>query len=179
MSVIALTGIKSIIDVQEITSKVTEQMKAIQTSFFYLESDIRYLVNRGIRDELGGKEAALQSGTSGFPLLSLTRDGRRNPQQLNRSSLIRVAYRLREKTLIRSQYASLDRGSEAVSMNRELLNNVNELEFRFLDANNRWVDFWPPITPGTITSDLPHAIEVIIRHETLGKLRRLIPISGT
>jgi len=179
MSVIALTGIKSIMDAQEVTNKVSAQMKAIQSSFFYLERDIRYIVNRGVRDELGGTEAALQSGTSGFALLSLTRDGRRNPQQLNRSSLIRVAYRLREKTLLRTQFASLDRGSEAIAMNRDLLGNVEELNLRFLDANNRWVDFWPPVNPGAISSDLPRAIEVVIQHETLGKIRRLIPVTGT
>jgi len=178
MSITALTGIKSIMDSQELTNKVAAQVKSLQSTFFYLERDFRFAIDRSIRDEFGDPEPALKADNTGSLGLTLTRMGASNPQGLKRSSLIRVRYRLKDETLIRSRYKNLDRAGEGEALERSLLDNVEELEFRFLAQNNQWNDFWPPIDPASSERPLPKAIEITLNHKELGKLTRLFPLPG-
>jgi len=181
ISVIALTGLKTIIDAQQITNKVADQIKELQSTMFYLEQDVRYTVDRDIRDEFGDTQPAVHAGNTGITGMSLTRAGLRNPQGLSRSNMIRVHYRLSDNSLIRSQYKSLDRISESDKFDRQLMSNVDDLEFRFLDSKYQWVNFWPPVTVNTQGSqvNLPKAIEITISHQYLGKITRLISLPGS
>ena len=177
MSVIAITGIKSILDAQEQTNKMAGQVRALQNTFYYIEQDFRHAIDRDIRDEFGDSQAALLSGNTGLPGLSLTRAGRRNPQGLLRSSLMRVNYRLDEGTVIRSRFANVDRGAEAKTFDRELIGDIEELEFRFLAEDNKWVGFWPQVAnPLGGAKGLPRAIEVTLRHETMGKIVKVVAL---
>lgn len=179
ISVIALTGLKTIIDAQEITNKVADQMKELQSTMFYLEQDIRFAINREIRDEFGDTRPAVLAGNTGITGLSLTRAGLRNPLGLSRSNMIRVHYRLRDNALMRSQYRNLDRRSETDKFERQLMSNVDDLEFRFLDSNHQWVNFWPPVKTQGSQTNLPKAIEITISQQYLGKITRLISLPGS
>ncbi len=178
MSITALTGIVAIMDAQELTNKVGAQIKSLQSMFFYLDRDLRYAIERGIRDEFGDTQAALKADNTGAQGLALTRIGASNPQGLKRSSLVRVRYWLKDDTLIRSQYKSLDRAGEGESLNRNLIDQIEELEFRFLGQNNEWTTFWPPINPASNQRALPKAIEITLTHEKMGKIMRLFPLPG-
>lgn len=178
MSITALTGIKAIMDSQELTNRVAAQVKSLQSTFFYLDRDLRYAIERGIRDEFGDPQAALKADNTGAQGLALTRIGVSNPQGLKRSSLVRVRYWLKDNTLIRSRYKSLDRAGEGESLDRNLIDQVEELEFRFLKQNNEWINFWPPINPASDQRVLPKAIEITLTHEKMGKIMRLFPLPG-
>ena len=177
MSILALTGIKSILDTQELTDKTSKLVRSLQNTFHYIEQDFRHAINREIRDEFGDVQAAVLSGNTGLPGLSLTRAGRKNPQGLLRSSLMRVRYQLDDGVVIRSRYASLDRGGDAQSFDRHLIDHVEELEFRFLNKDNKWVGFWPQDAgAGGVTTALPRAIEVTLRHQSMGKIVKVVAL---
>ena len=178
MSIVALSGIKSIMDSQVLTNEVVNRIKQLQKTFFYLEQDIRYTLERNIRNEFGDPVPALVASNAGTQGLALTRMGVSNPQGLQRSSLIRVRYLIRDNTLVRSRYRVLDGAADIDSINRKLINQLEELEFRFLQANNEWTDTWPPINPIANQTLLPRAIEIVITHETMGKITRIVDLPG-
>jgi len=181
MSVIALTGIKSVSDAQQMSQKVTADLQQLQNTLFYLEQDLHYALDRPVRDELGDELPAIIAGNTVGQGIQLTRIGQRNPQGLNRSSLMRIGYRLRENELLRERYARLDRTAEQPSQTRVLMQNIEEFEYRFLhtkDGRPDWSSFWPPIRsePGPIA--LPRAVEIRIKHTSLGDITRLIDLPG-
>lgn len=178
MSIVALTGIKSIMDSQALTDEVVNRIKLLQKTFFYLEQDIRFTVERNIRNEFGDPVPALVASNTGTQGLAMTRMGVSNPQGLQRSSLIRVRYLIKDNTLVRSRYRVLDGASDTDILNRKLINQLEELEFRFLQANNEWTDNWPPINPIANQTVLPRAIEIVISHETMGKITRIVDLTG-
>ncbi len=178
MSIVALTGIKTIIDSQETTNKVAARIKSLQNTFFYFNQDLRYAIARDIRDEFGDSQAAMQAGNAGPQGLALTRIGIGNPKGSKRSSMIRVRYWLSEDKLIRSRYKTLDRAGEAETLDRLLIDNIDELEFRFLDEGNEWQASWPKIIPGATSATLPKAVEVNLTHQEMGTIRRIIPLAG-
>jgi len=177
MSVIAITGIKTVLDSQEQTDKVTAQMKSLQTTLFHIEQDLQFVSNRSIRDEYGDTQAALKAGNSGIQGLAITRSGIRNPQGLKRSNLIRVQYWLDDGTLMRGRFKSLDRGQDKEAIERKLIDKIDEFEFRFLNSKNEWSGFWPPISTGSLApAGLPKAIEISLTHNSLGNIKRLIAL---
>ncbi len=178
MSVVALTGITTILNSQEGTEKVAVQIKSLQNTFFYLDRDLRYAIARDIRDEFGDSEAAMVADNTGPQGLALTRIGIGNPQGVKRSSMVRVRYWLRDDTLMRSRYKTLDRAGEPESLDRALIDKLDELEFRFLDADNQWQNAWPPLNPTAKQKPLPRAIEINLTHQELGKITRVIPLPG-
>jgi general secretion pathway protein J len=178
MSVVALTGIKAILDSQEATDRVAVQIKSMQNTFFYFDQDLRYAIARDIRDEFGDTQAAMLADNAGPQGLALTRIGIGNLQGAKRSSMVRVRYWLKENTLIRSRYKTLDRSGEPESLDRALMENVEELEFRFLGDSKEWLPSWPPLDPTAGRKALPRAIEINLTHEQMGKLTRIIPLHG-
>ncbi|NOY67771.1 MAG: type II secretion system minor pseudopilin GspJ [Gammaproteobacteria bacterium] len=177
MSIVAITGIKSVLDSQKQTDRVANLIKSLQNTLFYLEQDIQYISNRSIRDEYGDVQTAVKAGNDGLQGLSLTRGGLRNPQGLKRSSLVRVHYWLDDNILMRSQFKSLDRGPDREVINRQLIDQVDDIEFRFLNNKNEWVNFWPqPGSQTTSPAALPIAMEITLTHNKLGKIKRLFAI---
>ena len=176
MSVIAITGIKSVLDAQESTNKVANLMRSLQNTLFYLEQDLQYVSNRNIRDEYGDEQTAIKAGSSGIQGLAITRAGIRNPQGLKRSNLVRIRYWLDNNTLIRSRYKSLDRGPDNETIDRKLIDQIDEIEFRFLNNENKWIGFWPQPVQQNTAQELPRAVEITLTHIELGKIKRLIAL---
>jgi len=176
MSVLALTGIKSVIDSQEQINQVASEIQLLQSTLHYLEQDLQFASNRAVRDEYGDEQAAIKAGNTGLQGLSLTRGGIRNPQGLKRSNLVRVRYWLNENTLMRSRYKSLDRGPENGVIERRLLDQLDEFELRFLNKKNQWLTFWPPVEQADNEPVFPRAIEVTLTHNKMGKIKRLIAL---
>lgn len=181
MSIVALTGIKSIMDSQALTDKVVERITQLQKTFFYLEQDLRYTLDRNVRNEFGDNLPALVASNTGTQGLALTRMGVSNPQGLLRSSLVRIRYLLKENTLVRTRYSILDGAGDSnnTSLDRNLIDQLEELEFRFLQTNKEWTDNWPPINPVAGEKPLPRAVEIKLTHETLGKVSRIVVLPGS
>ena len=160
-----------------ITSQMSE-LQSLQRALQAIGNDLAQLQPRPVREP--------GSPTSRPPLLAdlrnvyiveLTRGGYANPLGLPRASAMRVAYRLDDGELIRSQWPALDNPLNAEARELVLLEDVARFELRFLgEGADTWTAEWPPL--GGNARAAPRAIELVIEHERWGEIRRLIEVRG-
>ena len=184
------------------------RLNAVQQALRIMEQDIELMQPRPVRDELGnGYQNAViamapgigasagssqsagtsqssgtsQSGLSASQpgLLTFTRGGWANPAGLPRSELQRVSYLLRDGKLIRRHLAVLDATAALPYEERELLDQVQTLGFRYMDGGLVWQTTWP--TPQLLNGPAqqllrarPVAIEITLQLKDWGKLQRIV-----
>ena len=180
------------------------RLSAVQQALRILEQDFELMQPRPVRDLLGtGYLQPLtlnQNAANGFTpsslggsnsnaaqqgqaLLSLTRGSWANPAGLPRSEMQRVSYLLRGDKLIRQHTPELDTTGAASFQERELLDQVESLSFRFMDASLGWSKTWPtPINAGSPPADQlrsrPVAVEITIKLKDWGILQRIVEVAG-
>jgi general secretion pathway protein J len=164
----------------ELLTDRMERLQALQKTVRLVSEDFLQLSPRPVRDELGDSlSASLDTDfQSGFAL-ELTRGGWSNPVVLPRGTLQRVAYRIEENELIRYHWRVLDRTFSNEPVSVPLLDGVESILFRFLQANGEWTDQWPPNNqagPGR-ARQRPLAVEVILTLESEGQITRLIEVA--
>lgn len=188
MSAMAYGGLSSMIEAKRQVDANLDHSQAMQQAIFRLQSDLEQLADRGIRDGFGDHRPAL-AGEADIGL-SFTRHGWRNPLGEPRAHLQRVRYRLDEENrLIRNHWRVLDRAQDSAPVETVLLEDVERLEWRYLDADRQWQDRWPPMdsnprAPGNapaeaaIDTPLPLAVELRLTTEDRGETRHLFAIPG-
>jgi len=157
-----------------------DRLQALQRTMRQLADDFQQLAPRPIRDELGDNyRPALDTGYQGGFALELTRSGWSNPLVLPRSTMQRVAYRIEDGVLIRYRWLTLDRtlGNEPVGV--EMLDEVQNIRFRFMQSNGEFVEQWPPLSSqgGPDLRQRPRAVEILVQLESEGELTRLIEVA--
>jgi general secretion pathway protein J len=181
LSAMAYGGLRNVIDNSRQTEGAMERLQQVQLAMLNLSRDFTQLSTRSIRDEYGNSTNYLLSGQGGDIIIEFTRGGRRNPAELLRSHLQRVAYKLEENKLSRLHWPHLDRTQEMQPYESVLLEDVENAGIRFLDSNNEWHSEWPPLDaagiPGTEAVSLA-AIEVSLELQDWGELVRLFKMSG-
>ena len=181
LSAMAYGGLRNVIDNSRQTESAMQRVQQVQLAMLNLSRDFTQLSLRSIRDEYGNSTNYLLSGQGGDIIIEFTRGGRRNPAELLRSHLQRVAYKLEENTLSRLHWPHLDRTQEMEPYESVLLEDVENAGIRFLDSNNEWHSEWPPLDttgiPGAETVTLA-AIEVSLELQDWGELVRLFKMSG-
>lgn len=164
----------------EILSNRMDRLQAVQRTMRVMGEDFFQLTPRPVRRELGDDYgAALQTSfESGFAL-ELTRAGWNNPMAMPRGTLQRAAYRVEEQQLVRYHWNVLDRTFSNELIGVALLDGVESILFRFMQANGEWTDQWPPQNaagpPGLRLR--PRAVEIILTLENEGTLTRLIEVA--
>ena len=180
LAALAYGALSQTLDSAELLNDRMDRLQAIQRTMRLLSEDLQQLAPRPIRDELGdGFGPALDTGfQSGFAL-ELTHGGWSNPVVLPRGTLQRSAYRIEEDELIRYHWMVLDRtlANEPVSV--ALLDGVESILFRFLQANGEWTEQWPPTNrPGALGArQRPRAVEIILTLTGEGELTRLLEVA--
>ena len=129
------------------------------------------------------QSAGSMAGQQGPALLSFTRGGWANPAGVPRSELQRVSYLLRDNKLIRQHLPVLDTTAATAVVERELLDQVEAVSFRFMDESLIWSATWPTsplqsLPPATLLRARPVAVEVTIRLKDLGVITRIIEVAG-
>lgn len=170
VSLMALQGMLSVFSTGEQTNTESKRLQSVQITFLNLQRDLNFISTREIRDEYGDNQSALKLSEEALYRMELSRDGYRNPAQLPRSSLQRIAYQLTENTLQRLQWPVMDRAPDSQTTKRTLLENVEELTIRVLDDKDEWHHEWPLPAGGRI---FPRAIEVTLALKDWGRLSRL------
>lgn len=169
MSVMAYTGLSTVIRGNEVITAKEESLKELQRTMMFLERDMRQLVPRPRTTGFNERAKAFDYGLDSEGLVEFSRAGNPNPIGLKRSSLQRVRYDLEEKTLTRKSWALVDHiDLEPTQM--ELLNEVESFELRLLDQNDEWQENWRDEV------QVPKAVEINIEHKRWGKISRLIPV---
>lgn len=187
LTVIAYTGLDSILKTRQQVEGYTERLQRLERTFYFLGKDIEQSVLREIRNEIGEKQPALKSATTGDFRLELTHIGWRNPAQTQRSTVQRVAYRIEGENLFREYWTVLDRPQKADSQKALILDKVKNLSFLFYDKELKTHEAWPllktqgeksedssePLRRTPLKSELPRAVEVKIEFEDWGEFKRL------
>jgi len=180
MATLAYGALSQTLVSAEMLNARMDRLQAIQRTIRLLSEDLQQLSPRPIRDELGdGIGPALDTDfQSGFAL-ELTHGGWSNPIVLPRGTLQRSAYRIEEDELIRYHWMVLDRtlANEPVSV--VLLDGVESILFRFLQANGEWTEQLPPSNrPGALGRRLrPRAVEFILTLAGEGEISRLLEVA--
>jgi general secretion pathway protein J len=178
MSVMAYGGLSQIISNNTSAEKSMARMQEVQLTMYTLTRDFNQIIQRDIRDEYGTEQSYLVADKNPDMVVEFTRGGHRNPANLLRSNLQRVAYQLNENKLIRLAWPQLDRVQGMEPYNSELLSNIEKFDLRYLDASAEWHDQWPPLnTDPAAALPLPVAIQVDMTLKDWGDIKRLYKVS--
>jgi general secretion pathway protein J len=156
------------------------RLQAVQQALRIMEQDIELMQPRPVRDELGNGYRNAVVVSQSVPL-TFTRGGWANPAGLPRSELQRVSYLLRDGKLIRRHLPVLDATAAVIYEERELLDQVVVLKFRYMDGGLVWQDTWPPPLPVPAQELLrarPVAVEITLQLKDWGQLQRIVEIAG-
>ncbi|MDQ7074750.1 MAG: type II secretion system minor pseudopilin GspJ [Gammaproteobacteria bacterium] len=177
LAVAAYSGLSSVLQTRSITAERSDQLNALQQTFYYFSDDLQQMIDRPIRDELGSQQASFITNQGDSLILAFSRSGWQNPLGSPRSQLQRVSYLLEDDTLYRQYWQHLDRIQGAKVHRRLLLSGIKEVELRFMDQNSRWQTRWPDARSGKPVP-LPRAIEIKLTLEPWGEITRLFEVPG-
>jgi general secretion pathway protein J len=182
MALMAYGGLSAVLNARAAVETSLARTAEIQKAVYRLQSDLEQARPRPIRDEYGDRQPAFVTRDEGREgrRVEFTRGGWRNPRLQRRSALERVSYGLKDGRLVRYSWLTLDRAREDALIEVPLLDGVESLEWRFLDAQRSWRDSWPPqaATGNTTPELLPLAVELNLETRDWGQIRylfRLIP----
>jgi len=181
LSAMAYGGLRSVIDNSQQTERSMQRLQQIQLTMLKISRDLTQLSQRRIRDEYGNSQDYILTVEGADVFIEFSRGGRRNPAELQRSHLQRVAYKLEENILSRLYWPHLDRTQEMQPYESILLEEVENVSIRFLDDNNEWHDEWPPLTAtgqADANPEVLSAIEFTLELQDWGELVRLFMVSS-
>lgn len=175
----ATAGLNAIIDQSTRANQSLNELNELQRAIRFLTTDLYQMHPRGVRDELGrGDEAPLIADNQGDYLIRFSREGWRNPAGIPRSSIQRVQYRLEGTTLVREYWPVLDHTLSLEPIKTDLLDNVENIEFEYLDYTGQWQNQWPPIQPDSAAEEWPRAVRLRLSLKNNGEIERLIEVAG-
>jgi len=179
LAAMAYGGLNTVLKARAATDLQAARLTQLQNTFFWLGRDLTQTVNRPVRDEYGDLQPALMGVEMGDYRLALTRGGWLNPADRPRGGLQRVAYGLRDDQLLRVYWNVLDRAQDSPPQESVLLDGVERLELRYLDAQKQWSDAWPNAAAGAAPNTAPpRAVEVTIETKAEGRITRLFGVAG-
>jgi len=200
IAVIAYRALDGAILAEEKINRATQEIDELDRVRQYLNNDMLYAVGRVWKDHFGEPRSALEGigddrlSTSELVadedyLLRLIRSNRDNLQDLPRSNLYVVGYRLTQdednqtRTLWRDSWGPVDGSNEPTVQQRQLLNGINTLSFEYLSASfeslsdEAWLSQWPA-TRGISSPKLPVAVRLTLGTDALGELQWLFQLTA-
>ena len=181
IGIMAWGGLSQVINQQTMARERAERWQAIQFAMRVVVQDLAQIQPRATRDETGEgyMPAVLAGPTAQFPI-EFSRGGWANPGGFPRGTVLRVAYQADEDKLVRIHWPVMDRTLSTPPVRQELLDGVDAIEMRFLDAAGQWHTEWPPLEVGgpQRTVERPRAIEFTLELKDFGRIWRLVEVSG-
>lgn len=176
----ATTLLKQMGDTKAHIEQRASQFAKLQSTHLRITQDLKQLIWRPWRDELGQRREAVIGGF-GKLVLHLTRAGWSNPLQRQRSDLQRVAYWLEDKKLYRLFLFQPDMAPKTKPVRQLLLEGVNRVDVEFIDRRGQILVYWPAneaaTQDGEVEQKVLSAIRVKLDLTSLGKVEWLIPVA--
>jgi general secretion pathway protein J len=178
IAIFAVLGLMStqmltrIIKIHDVAITRGDQLGELQRAMSIMQRDVLEMTFRSVRDEMGDPLPVIRVGTD--VVLELTRSGWRNPLGRRRSDLQRVAYQVKDETLMRYYWNVLDRAEDSVPEEQELLHHVTALEVHAVDASGNEHAYWPLVGDQTTDPSLQLAgIEIRFDITPFGEVTRV------
>ncbi|RVU39885.1 type II secretion system protein GspJ [Rheinheimera riviphila] len=177
-AIFALIGLASVAVLDSVTRSDTASQQAmarlqrLQQAMMMLDRDLWQITPRHIRvsgeapnkTTLAGGQNWLESDDDG---LSFSHAGWTNPGMiLPRSEVQLVGYRLKENKLERMFYLYPDAVTGTEPQVQVLLEDIDSLKVRFLDAEGVWQESWN-------NAILPKALKIQLSQQSTGELERV------
>jgi general secretion pathway protein J len=174
----AYSGLMQVMNSRDHTGKVEKRLAEIQITFLHFERDLEHVVQRPVRNGYGTVEGELVGDELADYRLILTRGGRHIPEDIPRSNLQRVGYLIEDETLYRVTWPVLDQAQDTEVRRSRLLENVENVEIRFLDNQGEWQTSWDSVgTPSgqsqQTVQGVPRAVAVKITLKDYGEINRM------
>jgi len=180
IATLAYGGLNNVLNTNKAISAESGRLADLQRSFARLGRDFEQAAPRNIRDIHGDTQPAMQSGgdvdEDTQVLVEFTLGGKRLFPGQQRSRLQRVAYAIKDNTLLRLNWNVLDRAQDSQPYTTEVLTGVETVEIQFLDEAGQWLGSWPD--NGQLSQGLPLAVELRFDIENWGELRRVFKVTG-
>ena len=184
LAVISLAAYRGVRESRQMGEQVNghlDRLHQAQRAIQILVADFRTLAPRPVRETIGdGYRPALLRDPNGLSLVELTHGGWSNGAGTPRGTVKRAVYRLEDRTLVREYWTVTDPLLSNPPVKRELLKDVDRIEFRYMNSGREWIAEWPPLgSPGDFGfSARPLAVEIVIVLHDYGELRRVVEVSG-
>jgi general secretion pathway protein J len=179
MSGFAYRGLNALLESREALAKESRKWRDVALFVGRVERDLAAVLPRRAVGSSGTLLAPVSSAidSTGMPGLALSRSG--SVLAVNASAgPQRVAYRLREGSIERFLWESVDAAPRDEPVPTPLLADVGALSFRFLDpANSEWQASWG--LPGHAIDRVPAAIEMTLVLAGGERIVRLIDLPRT
>jgi len=177
-SILALmlsNALHNVINVQSGTDQSAERLRKLQYALLMMSRDVEQTINRPILNASGKPDQAFIGTASS---MTFTHTGiAATPDNLMRSNMRRAQYSFHDNALWRNTWPVLDQAPDTQSSGRNLLDNVEDVHFEYLDEKNRFHSEWP-ILGQSNTQPLPRAVRVYMTIPHWGSVSQLyvIPI---
>ena len=150
------------IQVDEKIEQKSSQLQQLQKAFNILERDLRYVVDRGVRDEIGQNEPAFiveySNGIAGEILRFTT--SRPGYEVNGLSELSRVAWYIDGEKLYRDRWSVLDRDSDSQSQSALVLADIQGYEIeQYSWSDSLGVQLFTPFSSEEI---IPYGIKITL-----------------
>lgn len=175
LSALGYGGLQALLRTQAATAEHNRQFARLTRSMALLQQDFEQAIARPVRDNQGDAVLPLQGEFDTSPAVELTRSGWLNLSHGETPMLQRVGYRLDGDHLIRRTWTVLDRAPDTTPRETIVLDQVDSMSVRYLDANGTWQPTWPPAAE---PAAMPKAVEVRLQLADWGSIRRLFRVPG-
>jgi general secretion pathway protein J len=181
LAVMAFESMQQALKSRERIKQHATRLQSLQFTMRSFVQDLAQLSPRPVREPLGTEyQAAVHGGTE----FIFTRGGWTNPVGVERSTLQRVRYVLRDDKLYRDYWLVLDAQLQPQPIPRLLLDGVVNFKVRYMDEGRQWQDVWPPAAQAGGARTMrelgrrPLAVELTLETRDFGVLTRIIEVPG-
>lgn len=180
IATISYSSLNQFIDTRDMLESRQKQLTALQMTMTMMGRDIRFMLNRPVRDSYGDEESTLLSGQD----LALTENeifrlttSHPEPGVPLAARMQRVGWRLVDGELQRVRWDVLDRDQDSKEYARTLLAGVAAVDISYysysdngeLESLEEWAE------PGS----LPAGIELLLTMDNGKEYKRIFAVSGS
>ena len=183
LAVLSYGGLATVLDSSRAIGTESQRLATIQRAFLRIGRDVEQATPRTIRDAFGDQQPALHNRADSYEglqtIIELTVAGRRVLPGETRSNLQRISYALRDGVLLRLSWPVLDRAQDTEAHESIILEGIDDLTLRYLNEEGVWLTEWAENNDSALAvQSLPRAIELNIKLENWGSLRRIYRVVG-
>lgn len=169
VSIIMSKALQTVFRSQHQVEMSSTRFAELNLALTLMANDLDQIIDRPVNVNTIVENSVIGTNT----ILTFTHAGLSNPLgQETRSTLQRTRYLLQQNQLQRITWPALDQTPYTKSSTRIMLNDINHLEFEYLNKDNQFQYKWTD-------AELPRAIRVSFEIEGLGRMSQLFVIVGT
>ena len=174
----AYGGMNSIVRAQIAVRESSDALDAISRALARFEKDLSQAYSRSARGAYGTIDAAMVGDSNSLSVTTMTIAASATGPS---ATPVRVRHTLAQGRWLRTQTAALDLAPNTPETARLILDDFSAVSLRYLDAQLREHDRWPPANAdleGVKPDTLPRAVELRLTSKRFGDIRRLIALSA-